>query len=63
MSELIRLVPLDDMEASPKVSALSIEEFLSTPLPPRETMLAPWLPLRGLAMLHAPRGAGKTRSQ
>jgi len=24
-------------------------------------MLAPWLPLRGLAMLHAPRGAGKTQ--
>jgi hypothetical protein len=61
MTEVIRLVPLDDKEVCPNVSALSIEEFLSTPLPPRETMLAPWLPLRGLAMLHAPRGAGKTQ--
>ena len=29
-------------------------------LPPRENILDPWLPVQGLAMIHAPRGVGKT---
>jgi AAA domain/Helix-turn-helix domain of resolvase len=51
----------DKADLSPNVTAIAVDEFLSRPLPPRETMLAPWLPLRGLAMLHAPRGLGKTQ--
>src|SRR5687768_16083949 len=42
------------------VTAINVDEFLSKKLPPRETLLAPWLPLQGLAMIHAPRGIGKT---
>lgn len=61
MSEVIKLVPLDQDINDPTVTALDIEAFLSKELPPRETILAPWLPRAGLAMLHAPRGAGKTQ--
>ena len=43
-----------------KVTAIALDKFLEMPLPPRETMLAPWLPKAGLVMLHAPRGLGKT---
>ena len=42
------------------VTAINFDDFLSKNLPPRETLLAPWLPLQGLAMIHAPRGIGKT---
>jgi putative DNA primase/helicase len=55
----MKLVPLDSVR--PNVTAIAVDEFLSTHLPPRETMLAPCLPRRGLAMLHAPRGLGKTQ--
>lgn len=43
-----------------QVAALNYDDFLDKPLPPRETLLSPWLPRRGLAMVHAPRGIGKT---
>jgi hypothetical protein len=43
-----------------QVSAIDYGEFLARPLPPRETLLAPWLPAQGIAMIHAPRGLGKT---
>jgi len=45
-----------------RVKAIAFDKFLETPLPPRETMLSPWLPRAGLAMLHAPRGIGKTQA-
>jgi hypothetical protein len=64
MSEIIKLVPLavdDDVELDAQVTSLPIDCFLSKELPARETMLAPWLPRAGLAMLHAPRGLGKTQ--
>jgi hypothetical protein len=35
-------------------------ELLSAQFPPRRLMLSPWLPEKGLAMLYAPRGVGKT---
>ena len=35
-------------------------QLLSATFPPRSLMLAPWLPDKGLAMLFAPRGVGKT---
>lgn len=40
--------------------ALSIAELLALDLPAREYVLRPIIPNRGLAMLYAPRGAGKT---
>lgn len=39
---------------------LSIADLLGTEFPPRETILAPWLPSKGLAMIYGPRGIGKT---
>jgi len=35
-------------------------ELLTMEFPPRKLMLTPWLPEKGLAMLYAPRGVGKT---
>lgn len=40
--------------------APTLAEFETMPLPPREFLLAPWLPRQGLAMLYGPRGGGKT---
>ncbi len=34
--------------------------LLGTVFPPRELVLAPWLPAKGLAMVYGPRGIGKT---
>jgi hypothetical protein len=39
---------------------LNSEELLSEKFPPRSLMLTPWLPEKGLAMIFAPRGVGKT---
>ena len=36
------------------------EQLLSAEFPARSVMLAPWLPDKGLAMIFAPRGVGKT---
>ena len=35
-------------------------QLLTANFPPRDLMLAPWLPDKGLAMIFAPRGVGKT---
>ncbi|MBA3816177.1 MAG: AAA family ATPase [Parachlamydiaceae bacterium] len=40
--------------------ALDIAELLSRDFPPRKLILDPWLSERGLAMIYAPRGIGKT---
>ena len=42
------------------VTALNGMQFLQTNIPEREYFLAPWLPIKGLCMLHAWRGVGKT---
>jgi putative DNA primase/helicase len=42
------------------LKCLNGEEFLQATFPPREIILAPWLPAKGLAMIYAPRGIGKT---
>lgn len=46
--------------APPGLTALTLGDFLRRDFPPREMMLAPWLPAKGLAMVFAPRGVGKT---
>jgi putative DNA primase/helicase len=43
-----------------QVGALDYQEFLNRKIPPRQCLLTPWLPMAGLAMIHAPRGIGKT---
>jgi putative DNA primase/helicase len=40
--------------------APTLAEFEAMPIPPREFLLAPWLPRQGLTMLYGPRGGGKT---
>ena len=42
------------------LSPLTGAELLTRKFPPRETILSPWLPRQGLAMIHGPRGLGKT---
>lgn len=42
------------------LSVLNIAELLKLEIPVREPILAPWLPTKGLAMVYAKRGVGKT---
>lgn len=50
----------DEQEAKHSVKAIDIAPFLRMEFPPRENILDPVIPMQGLAMIHAPRGAGKT---
>jgi hypothetical protein len=43
-----------------EIKVLNGEELLTTQFPPRNTMMSPWLPDKGLAMIFAERGIGKT---
>lgn len=43
-----------------KLVALTVGELLSMEIPPRKMIMAPIIPEQGLAMIHAPRGIGKT---
>lgn len=51
--------PLKQNRLSP-VKAIDARELISMELPPKELIMSPWLPLRGIAMVYAPRGIGKT---
>jgi len=44
----------------PKIVTCGSREFMQMDLPKRKELLHPWLPEQGLAMIHAPRGIGKT---
>ncbi len=52
--------PTDPAREARQLRAIDLSEFLAMALPAREIVLAPWLPSQGLAMIHAPRGVGKT---
>jgi KaiC/GvpD/RAD55 family RecA-like ATPase len=43
-----------------RLEPLGINVLLEAEFAPRQTILEPWLPEKGLAMLYAPRGVGKT---
>lgn len=43
-----------------RLEVIPLDQFLQMDFPPREMLLAPWLPKQGLAMVFAPRGIGKT---
>jgi hypothetical protein len=47
-------------EQSDEFKTICLRKFARLELPPRKTVLAPILPERGLAMLFAARGIGKT---
>ncbi len=40
--------------------AINLKDFLSRQFPPKEMVLAPWLPEKGIVMAFGPRGIGKT---
>lgn len=47
-------------DAAPALQPISAADFLQMQITPRRHVLAPVLPIPGLAMLYAPRGMGKT---
>ena len=47
-------------EVRPRFEPLGYIDFLNLELPEREMLMAPWLPHKGLAMIYAWRGVGKT---
>ena len=48
------------LEVARPYRTMDVSTLLATPFPPREQLLAPWLPAKGLAMVYGPRGIGKT---
>jgi KaiC/GvpD/RAD55 family RecA-like ATPase len=42
------------------LQTITAAELLTRAFPPRELVMAPWLPTKGLAMIYGPRGIGKT---
>lgn len=54
------LAPAGNTEKRPAIRAVSAEQLLAMEFPPREAVLAPWLPTKGLAMIYGRRGLGKT---
>lgn len=44
----------------PRLVTVELAAFLARAFPPRPMLLSPILPAQGLAMIHAPRGTGKT---
>jgi putative DNA primase/helicase len=44
----------------PRLQPLNLKGFLTKPIPPREMLIEPILPEKGLAMLYGTRGTGKT---
>jgi len=50
----------DQQTPTPNIQPLTAAEFLRLELPPRQKIVAPWLPEKGLAMIYSPRGVGKT---
>jgi putative DNA primase/helicase len=49
-----------DYPEKPSLAVVEVMDFMKMNLPYRETILSPWLPAQGLAMIYAPRGIGKT---
>lgn len=47
-------------EGVTKFKVIDADSFMRLEFPPRENILAPWLPQQGLTMLYAGRGIGKT---
>ena len=51
---------MGDASGPPIFRTLDVAELLRTTFQPREMVLGPWLPGKGLAMIYGLRGAGKT---
>lgn len=61
---IAKLAELEKTAESPAPSVplrtYGLGEFLGLEFPKRQMLLSPWLPEKGLAMVYAPRGIGKT---
>jgi putative DNA primase/helicase len=55
-----RITESDDATAARGLTIHDMHEFVALDIPPRRHVLTPVLPEKGLAMLFAPRGVGKT---
>jgi KaiC/GvpD/RAD55 family RecA-like ATPase len=49
-----------ELGAGGALRIVTAAQLLTRTFPPRELVLAPWLPAKGLAMIYGPRGIGKT---
>ncbi len=56
----VRQIICETEDELPRLRPLSVAEFLQLELPPREVIVEPFLPRKGLMLLHAYRGVGKT---
>lgn len=54
------IVPLKTYQGRRLIEPVSVSDFLEMDIPPRPTLLDPWLVEPSLAMIHAWRGVGKT---
>ncbi|MCG5495639.1 AAA family ATPase [Ectothiorhodospira variabilis] len=52
--------PEQEDERQRPVKLIGLSDFLAQKFPPRDNLLAPWLPSQGLCMVFAQRGIGKT---
>ncbi len=52
--------PASSAPALAPLRVVTAAELLKTDFPPREMVMASWLPTKGLAMVYGPRGIGKT---
>lgn len=59
-TSLLDQAPRTSAQLKPPLRVLNAADLLRLDLPPREMVLAPWLPSKGLAMAYGPRGIGKT---
>ena len=57
---LVQVPSSETREQLPALQPIGFNDFFSIDLPARKMLLSPILPERGLAMLYAPRGIGKT---
>lgn len=54
------LKPIAGSPSDRHFTVYGIADFLGKGYPPRDQILAPWLPVQGLCMIYAKRGVGKT---
>ena len=60
MAEIIEVITSKKTSRRLAVVAVDVADFLQRQFPPRQKLLAPWLPSQGIAMVYAYRGIGKT---
>jgi putative DNA primase/helicase len=57
-----RFAPTDDVKPKPRLKVYGLHEFTQLELPERQNVLSPIIPEKGLVMVYAKRGVGKTHA-